>query len=142
MSEAFRECLKNKKIIPFPRAKGFVQKELAAAEEDLDEAIDRLKNKKYKYATINSYYSIFHAARALLYLKGFRERSHYCLSVALDALFISKGKLNNRFVRIFKNSLYLRERADYAGSFSKEGASLSVSNAQEFLEMTVTLLKN
>jgi len=43
MNGAFKECLKNRKIIPFPQAKGFVQKELAAAEEDLAEAKDRLK---------------------------------------------------------------------------------------------------
>lgn len=107
MNGAFKECLKNRKIIQFPRAKGFVQKELAAAEEDLTEAKDRLINKKYKYATINSCYSIFHAARALLYSKGYRERSHYCLSIALEALFVETEKLNSRFVGIFKNSMYL-----------------------------------
>jgi uncharacterized protein (UPF0332 family) len=140
MSEAFRECLKNRKIIPFPRAKGFMQKELAAAEEDLAEARDRLKNEKYKYAIINSYYSIFHAARALLYSKGFRERSHHCLSVALYTLYVAEGKLDKRFVRLFNNCMYLRERADYAGSFSVDGAEIAISNAQEFLDESVAIL--
>ena len=72
MNEAFKECLKKRKIILFPRAKGLIKKELTAAHDDLDEAKDRLKNSRYKYATINSYYSIFHAARALLYSKGYR----------------------------------------------------------------------
>jgi uncharacterized protein (UPF0332 family) len=140
MNEAFKECLKNRKIIPFPRALNLVKKELSAAKDDLDEAKDRLKNGKHKYATINSYYSIFHAARALLYSKGYRERSHHCLSVALEVLFAQTRKMNIRYVRIFKNSMYLRENADYSSSFSKENAHLSVCNAQEFFEMAETLL--
>ena len=44
MNEAFKECLKNKKIISFPRAKGLIKKELAAAKDDLTEAKDRLRN--------------------------------------------------------------------------------------------------
>ena len=140
MNEAYRECLKNRKIIPFPRAKNLVNKELLAARDDLEEAKDRLKNGKHKYATINSYYSIFHAARALLYSKGYRERSHHCLSVALEVLFAQTKKINIRYIRIFKNSMYLREITDYSNSFSKENAFLSVSNAQEFFEMAETLL--
>jgi len=141
MNEAFKECLKNRRIIPFPRAKGLVKKELAAAEYDLAEAKDRLKNSKHKYATINSYYSIFHAARALLYSKGYRERSHHCLSIAMETLFVETGKMSNRFIQIFKNSMSLRENADYSSSFSKESALLSISYAQEFLEIAMTLLR-
>lgn len=140
MNEAFRECLKNRKIIPSTRAKNLVKKELSAAKDDLDEAIDRLKNGKHKYATINSYYSIFHAARALLYSKGYRERSHHCLSIALEVLFAQNRKINIRYIRIFKNSMYLRENADYSSSFSKDNAHLSVCNAQEFFEMAKTHL--
>jgi hypothetical protein len=75
MNPAFKECLKHKKIIPFPRAKGLAEKELAAAEEDLIEAKDRFHNSRYKYSTINAYYAVFHAARALLYSRGYRETS-------------------------------------------------------------------
>ena len=115
MNEAFKECLKNRKIIPFPRAKGLVQKELAAAKDDLAEAKDRLKNGRYKYATINSYYSIFHAARALLYSKGYRERSHHCLSVALEALFVQTAKMRGRGCSITDTTwfTYDDETCDY-----------------------------
>jgi len=140
MNEAFNECLKNRKIILFPRAKGLVKKELATAKYDLDEAKDRLKNTRYKYATINAYYSIFHAARALLYSRGYRERSHHCLSVALEALFVNTGQISDRYIRIFRNCMSLRENADYSCSFSDESAFLSISNAQEFLDMAMTLL--
>lgn len=133
MNQAFRECLKNRKIIYFPRAKGLAKKELAAAEEDLLEARDRFGHGKHKYATINAYYAVFHAARALVYFKGYRERSHYCLAVALEVLFVEKGLLKGRYVRMLQDTMALREDADYSGSFSKEGASIYISNAEEFI---------
>lgn len=139
-NRAFEDCLKNRRIISFPRAKQLAKKELSAAGEDLAEARDRFENKKYKYATINAYYAIFQAARALLYSKGFRERSHHCLSIALEALLVDTGLLENRFIRIFRNGMFLREEADYSGSFSQEGALLSISNAEEFLNKAESLL--
>jgi len=141
MNEAFKECLKNRKIIPLPRAKDLVKKELMAAIDDLAEAKDHFTNGKYKYATINSYYSIFHAARAMLYSYGYREHSHHYLYIALETLFVKTGKMSNRFVSIFKNSMSLRENADYSSSFAKESAFLSISHAQEFLEKAMKLLK-
>ena len=51
------------------------------------------------------------------------------------------GKMSERFIRIFKNSMSLRENADYSSSFSKESAILSVLNAEEFLEMVKVLLR-
>jgi uncharacterized protein (UPF0332 family) len=136
MNEAFRECLKKRRIIPHPSAKKLVKRELSAAKDDLDEANDRLKYGKYKYATINSYYSIFHSARALLYSKGYRERSHHCLSVALDVMFVQTKKMSIHYITILRNSMSLRERADYSSTYSKDSAILSVLNAQDFLQMT------
>ncbi|MEI6846404.1 MAG: HEPN domain-containing protein [Candidatus Firestonebacteria bacterium] len=75
----FQDCLKRGKIKEFSRGKALVLKELASAESDLNIAKSTLKVKGYKWATIQSYYSMFHSARALLYSKDFREKSHYCL---------------------------------------------------------------
>jgi uncharacterized protein (UPF0332 family) len=116
-------------------------KELLAAEEDLAEARDRFSHGKYKYATINAYYAIFHAARALFYSKGYRERSHFCLAVALEVLFVDEGLLKSRYVRMLQDTMALREDADYSGSFSKEGASMSISNAGEFIGVARNLIK-
>jgi uncharacterized protein (UPF0332 family) len=138
---AFEECLKSRKIIVFPRARQLVKKEFSSAQQDLEEARDRLAHGKWKYATINGYYAIFHAARALLYFQGFRERSHHCLAVALEALYVQKGFLDVSLVNSFKESMALRENADYIGVFSREGASLSISSAEEFLDAARTVLK-
>lgn len=141
-NRAFDACLKNRKIILFPRAARLANKELAAAVEDLAEARDRFGHGKYKYATINGYYAVFHAARALVYSKGYRERSHYCLAAALEALFVDRGLLEGRYVVMLKAAMALREKADYAGSFSEEGASLSIANAEELIRAARDGLKS
>lgn len=140
MSQAFKESLEKKKIFPFAKAKGLVSKELKMASDDLAEAKDRFDNERYKYATIDAYYAAFHAARALLYSKGYRERSHYALYIAIEALFVEQGLLEKRYARIISDSMSLREEADYSGDFSKEGASLSISNAEEFIRRSKELL--
>ena len=73
MTKEFKQCLKNKRIFEDAEAVNLSAKELKSAEEDFKEAKDRFKNKKYKYATHTAYYAYFHAARALVYLKGYRD---------------------------------------------------------------------
>lgn len=69
----FKKAVEKRRILRFPQGQKLVRKELRAAREDLAEAKDRHKNKRYKYSTITAYYSMFHSARALLYSKGYRE---------------------------------------------------------------------
>lgn len=140
MNRAFEESLEKKKIFLSPNAKKLVNKELKVALDDLNEAKDRFEHGRYKYATINAYYATFHAARALLYSKGYRERSHYALTVAIEALFVQTELLENRFSRILRDGMSLREDADYSGDFSEEAASLSISNAEEFIKRSKEVL--
>jgi len=44
---------------------------------------------------------MFHAARALIYSKGYREKSHYYLVVALQALFVDKGLIEEELAKDF-----------------------------------------
>lgn len=137
----FKKAIEKKRLLPFSRGKALIKNELKAAEDDLSEAKDRLKNKKYKYATITSYYSMFHAARALVYSRGYREKSHYYLLVALQALFVKQGLLEEMIAKDFHTAMVLREGADYHGEFSKEGAESSIESAAKFLQKALAILK-
>lgn len=130
-----------KKIIVFDKAKKLVKKELKAAEDDLLEAKDRLKNNRCKYATITAYYSMFHAARALIYSKKYREKSHYYLLVALQALFVDAGLIEEELAKELHTAMVLREEADYHGDFSQEGAESSIKSADELLQKVKLILK-
>jgi len=42
---------------------------------------------------------------------------------------------------MFQDIMALREDADYSGSFSKDGASMSISNAEEFIGAATNQVK-
>lgn len=136
----FQKALRKQRIVRFDKGVKLVKKELDSASDDLAEAKDRFKNKKYKYATIAAYYSMFHIARALLYSKGFREKSHYYLLVALQALFVEKGLIEEDLAEEFHAAMVLREGADYHGEFSKEGAETCVDSASRFLKKAESII--
>lgn len=115
-----------------------VLKEIEGAISDLEEAKDSLLRRKLKWATVQGYYSMFHSARALVYSKGFREKSHYALFVALRELF--RNQLEFEFVQNFEEAMSLREEADYGLVFSGEGATITVDNAEKFLNKTKEIL--
>jgi len=139
MSQEFDDCLKRRKITEFERAKGLASKELNEAERDLESAKASFKNKSYKWATIQAYYSMFHSARALIYSKGYRERSHYCLIVGIRHLFASKGLIDTRLVEALQLGKTLRENADYYGEFSEDATKQMIENAAEFLKVSKDL---
>ncbi|MBF0254617.1 MAG: HEPN domain-containing protein, partial [Candidatus Omnitrophica bacterium] len=88
MPTDFENCLKKGTLKEFSRGTTLLFKELTASEEDLRAAKESLAAGKFKWAVIQAYYSMLHSARALLYAKNYRERSHYCLQVAIGELYV------------------------------------------------------
>ena len=66
MTIEYDDCLKRGKIKPFSRGPALAAKEIEAAEADLSRAHKTYSETDYKWATIQTYYSMFHSARALL----------------------------------------------------------------------------
>lgn len=141
MSIEFQRALEKKRILHFAQGKKQVKNELQEAEDDLAEALNRFESEKYKYATITGYYSMFHSARALIYSKGYREKSHYYLLVALNSLFVDAGPLSEDITSEFHDAMILREDADYHGNFTKEGAETVLKAAKELLTTAKSILK-
>jgi len=133
MNQDFKQCLENNKIIPFPSGKKLAKKELLVARSDLLDAKAGFDNRRYKWSTIQAYYAMFHAARGLIYSRDYREKSHYCLAVALRALFVDENLLEAQTVRDFLNAMNLRESADYEAKFSESGAKAVIASAERFI---------
>jgi len=140
VNQEFKHCLESGKIVSFPDGKKLVRKELLVARSDLQDARAGYENQRYKWSTIQAYYAMFHAARALIFSRGYREKSHFCLSVALRALFIEDGKLDAQTGRDFLNAMSLREAADYEAEFSLEGAKAVIASAARFIEKATEIL--
>lgn len=137
----YEECLKKGKIRKFSRGKSLVSKELELAFSDHKTAQESFERKNYKWSTVQTYYSMFHSARALLYSKNLREKSHFCLIEAIRTLYVNKGLLGCWLIEAFQKAKRLREEADYYGEFSKENAQDLLDKTKEFLEKTRQILK-
>ena len=140
MRAEFRACLRRKDIAPFRAAPSLAPRELDQADHDLGAAKNSQEAGEHKWATIQAYYAMFHAARALLYVRGYRERSHYCLSVALLELYVDAGKLSLSLVKDFDRAMLLRESADDKGDFSGAGALDVISSAERLLSIARQVL--
>ena len=140
MKISFKDCLEKKKIFRFEPAKQLVNLEIEDAQGDLKSAEEDYTQGNFKWATIKGYYSMFHSARALLYSRGYREKGHYCLYLALKAFFVQEKKLDPKLAEDFNNSIILREDADYRRKFSQEGAQAVIEGARRFLKTTKELL--
>ena len=140
MNQDFKRCLENKKIIAFSRGKELVKKEVSIAQSDLSDAKAGFDNQRYKWSTIQAYYAMFHAARALVYSRGYREKSHYCLAIAIRALFVDENLMEAQTVRDFINAMNLREDADCEAKFSQSGAKAVIASAERFIEKAMAIL--
>jgi uncharacterized protein (UPF0332 family) len=129
MSNEFEKCLEKTKIVAFERGPSLVSKELNSATEDLLSSKESFERENYKWATIQAYYSMFHTSRALIYNKKYREKSHYCLVVALEHLYLEKGLTEKGFIESLTLGKEMRESADYRSIFSKEGADNLIKTA-------------
>ena len=141
MEHEFSDCLHKNKIVGFSAAKKLVDRELKAAQDDLKAAFQSLSDDREKWATVQAYYAMFHTARALLYSKGYREKSHYCLIVAMKALFVASRELDISLVETFQMAKTLRENADYDNEYSKKSAVSLVEKAKEFLNAGKKILR-
>ena len=94
----------------------------------------------YKWATIQAYYAMFHAGRALLYVKNYREKSHRCLIIALEEFYKDNAALQNLLKEMWV-AKRLREDADYYGNFSEASADKLLKAAGELIDLTKKITK-
>jgi uncharacterized protein (UPF0332 family) len=116
-----------------------ILKEIEAAETDLKDANDSRDARKFKRATIQGYYSMFHSMRALLFNRGYREKSHYALLLAIKELY--SKELERSLIDRFEDGMNLRQEADYGLVFSETGAIDTIEGAEELLARTREILK-
>jgi len=139
VSYGLKRLIRERKIVRIKTDMKLVLKELEGAKSDLKDAKDSLEQRKFKWATIQGYYCMFHSARALLYSKGFREKSHYALLAAIRELF--ELELGRNLIDRFEEGMDLRQEADYGLKFSEAGAIEVVEGAEAFLKKTCQILK-
>ncbi len=132
MSYEFDRCVEGRKLVRIRRNSQLVKAEIEGAVSDPERAGNDLSEADFKWAIIKGYYSMFRAAKAFLYSRGYREKSHYCLLVAPREL--SGAVIEWRDVQNFEDAVALRQEADYQLKFTAGGAEEIIDNATQFID--------
>ncbi len=130
----FRACLDRKKIIFDSRVKARADKEIEISKNFLNNAEKSLEFVSPEMATLAIYNSMFHSLRCLLYLKGYEEKSHICLFVAVKELY----KNNPDLLDSVNDAEPVKVRRN---DFQYGGLSSSPEEAEYFIRVAKDLLK-
>ncbi len=119
------------------------EESIKTAESWLIEAENNLRNGAFRSCILSSYLAMFHAARSILFLKGFREKSHFAVARFLEDTFVESGLLEREWVEILDYYREVRHEDQYSTEFivSEEEAERAFENAEEFVERMKELLK-
>ena len=141
VSQRIRRLMGERKLARIRINRSLILKEMQGASYDLERARKSLGDGDFKWATVQAYYAMFHSARALLYSRGYREKSHRALLTAIRELFLRSGELDNDLIEDLSNAMDLREEADYGMTFSETGANEVVEKAENFIQRARQILK-
>lgn len=136
----FQKCLEQRRIVKIIPTQELIEKELTHAKYDLKSAEESLEKEDSKWSSVQAYYSMFHTAKALVLKKGYREKSHYCLIVALRELYITTGELDANIGEDLEHCMDIRHEADYGLTYDIESAELCIDAAKRFLDSGRVLL--
>jgi len=137
----FEECLRKHLIRKDESAIERVEKSLEISSRFLESARKNIEIEEYEMAEIAAYNAIFHAARALLFSKGYVERSHVCLIIALRHLYRDELEFIDYLDTVDKIRLS-RHNIQYGGDTTDKKETQYVLNfAREFLDVAMDLLK-
>jgi uncharacterized protein (UPF0332 family) len=104
---------------------------LELSKSNIDDAEENLSIHRYRVVAILSYTAMFHAARAILFRDGIKERSHECIPVYFKEKYPELETLAN----ILDSYRRFRHDAIYGLNFviDENEARASLDSAKEFL---------
>jgi len=130
VSDCFEKGLLRRSRVDRERVAG----SLKIAAKFLEEAKGNIKMGYYDAAFLLAYNSMFHTARALIFLEGITERSHYCMITYLLEKFRTNSSIYP-YLDILDSYRIVRHRIQYSGEPCGE------TDAQEIVDDAVEFLK-
>ncbi|MBT9130149.1 MAG: hypothetical protein DDT41_00416 [candidate division WS2 bacterium] len=112
----YDECVKNGYLRAIPPLKEKSQGSMNASLRWIEEAKLNLETGALGSSIMSSYLVMFHSARAILYLDGFREKNHYCLARYLEEKYVKRKLLEKSWIELL--DFYREVRHDNQYSFS------------------------
>jgi uncharacterized protein (UPF0332 family) len=119
-----------------PKIRELIIAQINKSKEKLEAAKSPIQDGFIDDAISRAYYSMFHAASAVLLSEGITVESHSALKNMFGLHFIKPGKINKKFGRWLSRLKDERENGDYDifTSFDDEDAKVDIEEAEKFLE--------
>lgn len=117
---------------------------LNRAKEDLEAASKTLELGEYKTSANRSYYSMFHAVRALLALKGIDFKKHSGVISYFNKEYIKTEIFPKQLSGYITGANKIRQSSDYDDFFiaTKEEAQKQLENEGNFIQAIEAYLKS
>ena len=135
-----RECFEKGLLVKGRASKETVESTIRLAKHGIERAEGNFKIGYFDVAFTLAYQAMLHAARALLFRDGVKERSHACVVVYLK----EKYRRNPRLIKYFNlldSYRISRHEIVYRGSHvSREEASSAIEYAKGFLGIVGNIL--
>ncbi|MBS3907683.1 MAG: HEPN domain-containing protein [Syntrophaceae bacterium] len=119
-----------------PKTKDLIVIQIEKSNEKLKAARVLLKEGFVDDAISRAYYSMFHAASAVLFAEGITVESHSALKTMFGLHFVKTGKIDKKYGRWLNKLKDERENGDYDifTSFDCKDAGDDIKEAEKFLE--------
>lgn len=134
---SFEDCVEKGMIKRSSDAPQRIKQSVSLGDKFLKSAQKNFEIFEYVVCELIAYTALFHYARALLFRKGYIERSHACLFIALKKFYPKEKELIEKAdkIRIERHNL------QYSGlTTDKESALFILNFVKEFAEKTDDLL--
>jgi len=117
--------------------KDLVRKELDASKERLEAANLLFNDGKYVDAVNRAYYSVFHAAKSLLYSIGREVKTHSGLISEIGFYMIEKNLIEKKYGTILRRLFESRETSDYVvgAVFDEDEVKKMLKDSEDFINM-------
>lgn len=139
----FKECLKQGLLKEMQPSAENARQSIVTAKGWLGEAERNKGAQAYSSCVLNAYTAMFHAARAVLFRDGFREKSHACVARYLEAKYVRNALLEESWVNLLDRYRDLRHEDQYGiikGHYDSE-AEEAIDTAAGFVKRMEKLLE-
>lgn len=142
MPFSYDDCMQRGLLRKIPSSKDKATRSLNKAKKWLTEAQHAVTGGAFNSSVLASYMAMFHAARAVLFRDGIREKSHACVGRYLEERYAKKGMLEKEWIQLFDHHRQIRHDDQYDLSFfsTKEDAEQAAKSSRRFLKRMEALL--
>jgi len=143
MAFDYKDCLGKGLLRKVPASKDKAFLSIKKAKGWLEEAEKSFESRAFNSSVLASYMVMFSSARAILFLDGYREKSHMCVARYLEEKYVKTEKLDKKWVELLDYTREIRHDDQYNLTFfsTEEEAKKAIQSAGKFLAKMKNLLE-